>query len=184
MSGQAGTITMEIKAAGCRHLPWESLMSTRLTVPTLAGAIALIGITVAAVPLFGTADAAGPAGTPTIEKSSATSLTLGTAGTKTFTFSMTVTDSSGIKGAKVVTWPKNSNLNPTPEELAHVEDATCTPSSATTSVCTYTFTVDEREDAATIPTGIWHTSVLITANDLEKTFSANAATFTVTAQAD
>jgi hypothetical protein len=158
-------------------------MSTRLSVPTFAGVLVLSAITVAAVPLFGTADAAGPASTPTIEKSSATSLTLGTAGTKTFTFSMTATDSSGIKGAKVVTWPKNSNLNPTPEELAYVEDATCTPSSATTSVCTYTFTVDERE-AATVPTGIWHTAVLITANDHEKTFSANAATFTITAQAD
>lgn len=158
-------------------------MSTRLTVPTFAGIIVLSGITVAAVPLFGTADAAGPASTPTIEKSSATSLTLGTTGTKTFTFSMTATDNSGIKGAKVVTWPKNSNLNPTPEELAHAEDATCTPSSATTSVCTYTFTVDERKDATTVPTGLWHTTVLITANDHEKTFFANAATFTITTQA-
>ena len=155
-------------------------MSARLTVPTLAGVVFLSGLTVAAVPLFGTADAAGQPSTPTIKKSSATSLTLGTTGTKTFTFSMTVTDSSGIKGAKVVTWPKSSNLNPTQEELAYVEDATCTPSSATTSVCTYTYTIDERKDSATVPTGLWYTAVLITANDGEKAFSANAATFTIT----
>lgn len=161
-------------------------MSARLSIPTLAGAIFLCGITVAAVPLFGTADATVPASTPTIENASATPLALGTTGTKTFTFSMTVTDRSGIKGVKVLTWPKSSNLNPTQKELAYVdvENAICTPSSVTTSVCTYTFTVDERKDAAKVPMGIWYTAVLITANDNEKTFSANTATFTITPQAN
>ncbi|WP_326810804.1 DUF5707 domain-containing protein [Streptomyces scopuliridis] len=140
-------------------------MSKRIVIPSLIGALAIGGIAV------GMASAA-PA-KPTVENGSARY----TAGSLTFTAK--VTDNSGVRGLKVLAWPKSSDLKPTAEEMAHVESATCKKSTAETSVCTYTLKVTQKE-AADLPKGTWYVSALATAKDGDKTFVPEAAVFSVT----
>lgn len=158
-------------------------MSKRLVVSALAGAVVVGGGAAVTVALVGTADAAAPAGDPVIGKSSSDPVVLGDAGTDALTFTTSVSDDSGIKGVKVLAWPKSSHLAPKASEMAHVESATCKASSATTSVCTYRAPVGGRKAAADIPTGTWYMAVLVTAEDHGTTFSAKASTFTVTRHA-
>ncbi|MBQ1089115.1 DUF5707 domain-containing protein [Streptomyces sp. B93] len=153
-------------------------MSARLLVSSLAGVAVLGGAAAATFALVGSADAAPSR--PTIEKASATSVVVGTPGTDTFTFTATMADDSGIKGVKVLPWPKSSKLDPTAAEMEHAESATCKATSETTSVCTYTLPMDAQEDAAGMPSGTWNMAVLVTAEDGDTTYSAQATTFTVT----
>ncbi|MEU3254429.1 DUF5707 domain-containing protein [Streptomyces sp. NPDC006997] len=152
-------------------------MSARLLLSSLAGVAVLGGGAVAAFALVGTADAA-PA-RPTVDEAEATSVVLGVPG-EAFTFTTTVTDDSGVRSVRVLPWPENSKLDPTADEMEFAETATCEATSATTSVCTYTAPIDAGRDAATMPTGVWNTAVLVTAEDGDTTFSADATTFDVT----
>ncbi|MFE6285655.1 DUF5707 domain-containing protein [Streptomyces sp. NPDC057877] len=153
-------------------------MSARLLVSSLAGVAVLGGAAAATFALVGSADAAPSR--PTIDKASATSVEVGTTGTGTFTFTATVADDSGIKGVKVLPWPRSSQLDPTAAEMKHTESATCEATSATTSVCTYTLPGGAQEDAASMPSGTWNMAVLVTAKDGDTTYAAQATTFTVT----
>ncbi|WP_274559882.1 DUF5707 domain-containing protein [Streptomyces spiramyceticus] len=77
-------------------------------------------------------------------------IVLGTTATKTFTVSVTATDPSGIADAYVDLWHGASVDDPDglflSNEFLNDEPVTCTASSATTSTCKLTFTVDPQID--------------------------------------
>ncbi|MER8068993.1 DUF5707 domain-containing protein [Streptomyces sp. NPDC094034] len=143
-------------------------MSKRIIVPSLIGAVALGGITIGGIA------SASPAVKPTVENGAARYVapTADAAGSVTFTAK--VTDDSGIRSLKVLAWPKSSDLKPTAEEMTDVESATCKK-----DLCAYTLKVT-REEAASLPEGVWHVSALATANDGDTIFVPEAATFNVT----
>ncbi|MEV8306823.1 DUF5707 domain-containing protein [Streptomyces flavidovirens] len=77
-------------------------------------------------------------------------IVLGTTAAKTFTVSVTATDPSGIQDAYVDLWHGTSVDEPDglfmSNEYMNDKPATCTASSATTSTCKLTFTVDPEYD--------------------------------------
>ncbi|MFJ5221681.1 DUF5707 domain-containing protein [Streptomyces sp. NPDC088400] len=148
-------------------------MSKRVVVSSLVGAVALGGIAIG-----GIASASTPA-KPTVENSSARYVAPTADAKGSVTFTVKVTDDSGVRSLKVLAWPKGSDLKPTAEEMAEVESATCEKSSAETSECTYTLAVS-GEEAAELPQGVWHISALATAKDGDTTFVPEAADFNVT----
>jgi hypothetical protein len=96
-----------------------------------------------------------------------------------FTYTVDVSDDSGIRGLKVVAWPASSKLNPTATDLRSVESATCKSTSDDTSRCTYTLKISKK-DAAAAAKGTWYVSALATAKDGDTTFASKAATFDIT----
>jgi hypothetical protein len=153
-------------------------MSRRLVASSLVVLAVLGGLGAAMFTFVASADEP-PVTKPTIKKAKASSLVLGTSGTKRVTFSTTVTDDSGIKGVKALTWPESSHLDPKAKEMKHVDSAVCKASTATTSVCTYTYAIDVAKDAADSPPGTWYAAVLVTAKDGDTAFSPKASTYTV-----
>lgn len=153
-------------------------MRIRVAAPALVGALAVTGL--AAPAAFA---ATNPA--PVIGKTSASSLVFGPNTTKTFTFSTTVSDNSGIKGVKVLPWPRlmetTLGVQPTAADLrdSSTPTATCKSASATTSVCTFSVTVNSHSDLGdNTNAGYWYTAVLVTAKDGGTAFKSKAAVFT------
>ncbi|MBM9504418.1 DUF5707 domain-containing protein [Actinacidiphila acididurans] len=157
-------------------------MRIRVAAPALVGALAVTGLAAPAA-----SAATNPA--PVIGKTSASSLVFGPNTTKTFTFSTTVSDNSGIKGVKLLPWPRaleSYGLVPTAADVRDPGNpsATCKAASATTSVCTFSVTVNSHSDLGdNSQAGAWYTAVLVTAKDGGTAFKAKAAVFTFKRQA-
>ncbi len=96
---------------------------------------------------------------------------VGTTYAKTFTVKVTATDDSGISGADIYVYGPDSYLIP-------IKDESCTASSATTSTCTATFTVDPRVDFYdNTPAGTWYVDAWVDANDGDFFWSDKAGSF-------
>ncbi|WP_262063145.1 DUF5707 domain-containing protein [Streptomyces sp. STR69] len=149
-------------------------MSKRALVSSLVGVAAVGGVVAGGL----AASAASTPTEPTLTNGSAryAAPTGSTAGS--FTYTVDVTDDSGIRGLKVIAWPASSKLEPTKADLRHVDSATCKKTSGDTSRCTYTFKVTKKEEAEA-PKGTWNVSTLATAKDGGTTFVSKAATFEV-----
>ncbi|MEU6885945.1 DUF5707 domain-containing protein [Streptomyces viridosporus] len=148
-------------------------MSQRALVSSLIGVAVVGGVTAGGI-------ATASTGTePALENGSAryTAPSGDRAGSLTFT--VDATDDSGVKNVKVVAWPARSKLDPTEEEMRHVEDATCRSTSDAASRCTYTLKVT-RAEAAELTPGTWYVSALMTAEDGDTAFAPHAAGFDVT----
>lgn len=145
-------------------------MSKRILFSSLIGAVVLGGVAAGGIAL-----ASAPT-EPTLENGSARYAAPSDDGAGSLTYTVDVNDDSGVRGLKVVVWPKSSKLDPTEAELRSVENAKCKSTSDETSRCTYTLKVTERE-AADLDKGTWYVSALATAKDGDTTFVPRATTF-------
>lgn len=150
-------------------------MTKRTLLFSLAGVAAIGGVVAGG--LAASAASAAPE-KPALENGSAHYTAPSASGAGSFTYTVDVTDDSGIRGLKVVAWPASSKLNPTKADLRYVDSATCKSTSGDTSRCTYTFKVTKKE-AADAAKGTWNVSTLATAKDGGTTFVSKAATFEV-----
>lgn len=148
-------------------------MSKRIVFSSLIGAVALCGAAAGGLAL-----ASAPT-EPTLEHGSARYAAPSGDSAGSFTYTVDVSDDSGIRGLKVVVWPASSKLDPTEAELRSVESAKCRSTSDETARCTYTLKVTKRE-AADLDKGTWYVSALATAKDGDTTFVPRATTFDVT----
>ncbi|GAA2662466.1 DUF5707 domain-containing protein [Streptomyces vastus] len=148
-------------------------MSKRILFSSLIGAVALGGVAAGGLAL-----ASAPA-EPTLENGSARYVAPSDGGAGSFTYTVDVSDDSGIRDLKVLAWPASSKLDPTEAELGSAESAKCQSASDETTRCTYTLKVTKRE-AAELAKGTWYVSALATAEDGDSTFVPRAATFDVT----
>ncbi|MEU8698645.1 DUF5707 domain-containing protein [Streptomyces sp. NPDC048680] len=148
-------------------------MSKRIVFSSLIGAVALCGAAAGGLALASTPTE------PTLEHGSARYAAPSGHSAGSFTYTVDVSDDSGIRGLKVVVWPASSKLDPTEAELRSVESAKCRSTSDETSRCTYTLKVTKRE-AADLDKGTWYVSALATAKDGDTTFVPRATTFDVT----
>ncbi|GAA2506672.1 hypothetical protein GCM10010406_49110 [Streptomyces thermolineatus] len=109
---------------------------------------------------------------PTISKvtvNSGKDIVLGTTNAKTFTVSVTASHASGIYDAYVDLW-HGTNVETDIDGLLMMneEAATCTASSATTSTCKMTITVDPQVDLyANSLAGSWNVTAGVISNDGE-----------------
>ena len=149
-------------------------MSKRALVSSLVGVAAVGGVVAAGL----AASAASTLTEPTLTNGSAHYTAPTASAVGSFTYTVDVTDNSGVRGLKVVAWPASSKLNPTEADLRHVESATCKSTSDDTSRCTYTFKVTKKE-AADAAKGTWYVSALATAKDGDTTFVSKATAFDV-----
>ena len=149
-------------------------MSKRILVSSLVGVVVVGGVTAG-----GLAVASATATELTLENSSARYVAPTDAKAGSFTFTADVSDDSGVKSLKVLTWPKSSKLDPSEAEMRHVESATCKSTSDETSRCTYTVRVT-KEEVAELGEGIWYVSALATAKDGDTKYVPRATTFEVT----
>jgi hypothetical protein len=150
-------------------------MSKRALLFSLAGVAAVGGVVAGGL----AASAASAPEKPALENGSAHYTAPSASGAGSFTYTVDVSDNSGIRGLKVVAWPASSKLNPTEADLRSVESATCKATSDDTSRCTYTLKITKKE-AADAAKGTWYVSALATAKDGDTTFVSKAATFDVT----
>jgi len=150
-------------------------MSKRALLFSLAGVAAVGGVVAGGL----AASAASAPEKPALENGSAHYTAPSASGTGSFTYTVDVSDNSGIRGLKVVAWPASSKLNPTEVDLRSVESATCKATSDDTSRCTYTLKITKKQ-AADAAKGTWYVSALATAKDGDTTFVSKAATFDVT----
>ncbi|MFF3174290.1 DUF5707 domain-containing protein [Streptomyces sp. NPDC057900] len=116
---------------------------------------------------------------PTLEHGSARYTAPSGSSAGSFTYTVDVSDDSGISGLKVLAWPASSHLDPTEAELRRTESAKCVNTSDGTARCVYSMKVT-KQDTADLPKGTWYISALATAKDGGKTFVPRAATFDVT----
>ena len=149
-------------------------MSKRALLFSLAGVAAVGGVVAGGL----AASAASAPEKPALENGSARYTAPSASGAGSFTYTVDVSDDSGIRGLKVVAWPASSKLNPTEADLRSVESATCRSTSDGTSRCTYTFKVTKKE-AADAAKGTWYVSALATAKDGDTTSVSKAATFDI-----
>ncbi|MFI5883438.1 DUF5707 domain-containing protein [Streptomyces sp. NPDC051554] len=150
-------------------------MSKRALLLSLASVAAVGGVVAGG--LAASAASAAPE-KPALENGSAHYTAPSASGAGSFTYTVDVSDNSGIRGLKVVAWPASSKLEPTAADLRDVESATCKTTSDDTSRCTYTFKVAKKE-AADAAKGTWYVSALATAKDGDTTFVSKAATFDI-----
>ncbi|CAM5714763.1 DUF5707 domain-containing protein [Streptomyces aurantiogriseus] len=148
-------------------------MSKRILFTSLIGAVALGGVAAGGLAL-----ASAPT-EPTLENGSARYVAPSEGSAGSFTYTVDVSDDSGIRTLKVLAWPASSKLDPTEVELRSAENAKCRSTSDETTRCTYTLKVTKRE-AAELAKGTWHVSALATAKDGDTTFVPRAAAFDVT----
>lgn len=148
-----------------------SKTSKRVLFSSLIGAVALGGVAAGGLAL-----AASAPTEPTLANGSARYAAPSDGSAGSLTYTVDVSDDSGIRGLKVLAWPASSKLDPTEAELRSVESATCRSTSDETSRCTYTLKVTERE-AADLAKGTWYVSALATAEDGDTTFVPRATTF-------
>lgn len=151
-------------------------MTKRTLLFSLAGVAAVGGVVAGG--LAASAASAAPE-KPTLEHGSAHYTAPSATGAGSFTYTVDVSDDSGVRGLKVIAWPASSKLKPTEADLRFVDSATCEKSSDTTSRCTYTFKVTKKE-AADAAKGTWNVSTLATAKDGDTTFTPKATTFDIT----
>ncbi|MFD4554220.1 DUF5707 domain-containing protein [Streptomyces sp. NPDC058469] len=149
-------------------------MSKRALLLSLAGVAAVGGVVAGGL----AASAASAPEKPTLENGSAHYTAPSASGAGSFTYTVDVSDDSGIRGLKVVAWPASSKLDPTAADLRDVESATCRSTSDDTSRCTYTLKISKKE-AADAAKGTWYVSALATAKDGDTTFVSKAATFDI-----
>ncbi|WP_427921725.1 DUF5707 domain-containing protein [Streptomyces sp. cg40] len=149
-------------------------VSKRALVFSLVGVAAVGGVVAAGL----AASAASTPTEPTLTNGSTRYVAPTASADGSFTYTVDVTDDSGIRGLKVVAWPASSKLNPIAADLRDVDSATCKPASGDTSRCTYTFKVTEKE-AADAAKGTWNVSTLATAKDGGTAFVSEAAAFEV-----
>ena len=148
-------------------------MSKRIVLSSLIGAVALGGVAAGGLAL-----AASPT-EPSLEHGSARYTAPSGDSAGSFSYTVDVSDDSGVRGLKVLVWPASSKLDPTAAELRSAESAKCRSTSDETSRCTYTLKVTKQE-AADLPKGTWYVSALATAEDGGTTFVPRAATFDLT----
>ncbi|MFJ1898755.1 DUF5707 domain-containing protein [Streptomyces sp. NPDC088115] len=148
-------------------------MSKRILFSSLIGAVALGAVASGSFAL------ASPSTEPTLEHSSAHYAAPSGGSAGSFTYTVDVSDDSGVRGLKFLAWPASSKLNPTEAELRSAESAKCRSISDETARCTYTLKVTKR-DAADLPKGTWYVSALATAADGGTAFVARAAAFDLT----
>ncbi|MGX1916236.1 DUF5707 domain-containing protein [Streptomyces phaeochromogenes] len=149
-------------------------MSKRILFSSLIGAVALGGVAAGGLAL------ASASTEPTLEHGSAryTAPTDDSEGSLTYT--VDVSDDSGIRSLKVLAWPASSKLDPTAAEVRSAnENAKCRSTSNETARCTYGEKVTKQEEAD-LAKGTWYVSVLATAEDGGTTFVARAATVDIT----
>ncbi|WNI27778.1 DUF5707 domain-containing protein [Streptomyces sp. ITFR-6] len=91
------------------------------------------------------------------------------------TFTVHVSDDSGVRGVKVLAWPGTLKPAPTAKEMKDVESAKCAAAGDGAARCTYTVKVTEAD---AVPAGAWHVAVLATAKDGDTAFVPRAADFT------
>ncbi|MXM66090.1 hypothetical protein GR925_22200 [Streptomyces sp. HUCO-GS316] len=147
-------------------------MSKRILLSSLIGAAALAGVTAGGLAL-----ASAPT-EPTMENGSARYVAPSDGSAGSFTYTVDVSNDSGIRDLKVLAWPASSKLHPTEAELRSAENAKCQTTSDETTHCTYTLKVTKRE-AAGLAQGTWYVSALAIAADGYTTFVPRAATFDV-----
>ncbi|WP_461005601.1 DUF5707 domain-containing protein [Streptomyces capparidis] len=119
---------------------------------------------------------------PTVSKASASTLVFGTSGTKTWTVKVTAGDDSGVKGVKVLPWPKvletQYDSAPTRSDVSTGGTAMSCTASGTTSTCTYSEPVDVRADLGdNSAAGTWYAAVLVNGKDGGTLYKSKAATF-------
>lgn len=148
-----------------------SKTSKRVLFSSLIGAVAIGGVAAGGLAL-----AASAPTEPTLANGSARYAAPSDGSAGSLTYTVDVSDDSGIRGLKVLAWPASSKLDPTEAELRSVESAKCRSTSDETSRCTYTLKVTER-DAADLAKGTWYVSALATAEDGDTTFVPRATTF-------
>ncbi|MFD9902954.1 calcium-binding protein [Streptomyces sp. NPDC059063] len=99
---------------------------------------------------------------------------LGTTAGKTFKVTVTATDDSGIDTADITLYGPNSHVA-LPQGAVK-----CEASSATTSACTGTFTLDPDTDFYdNTPAGGWYVDAMVTAKDIDSLLVEKAASFKV-----
>lgn len=148
-------------------------MSKRVLFSSLIGAVALGGVASGSLAL------ASPPTEPTLEHGSARYAAPSNGSAGSFTYTVDVSDDSGLRDLKVIAWPASSKLDPTEAELRSAESAKCRSTSDGTAHCTYALKVTKRE-AADLAKGTWYVSALATATDGDTTFVPRAATFQLT----
>ncbi|NED92775.1 hypothetical protein G3I76_73610 [Streptomyces sp. SID11233] len=148
-------------------------MSKRVLFSSLLGTVALGGVASGSLAL------ASPSTEPSLEHGSARYAAPSNGSAGSFTYTVDVSDDSGIRDLKVIAWPASSKLDPTEAELRSAENAKCRSTSDETAHCTYTLKVTKRE-AADLAMGTWYVSALATATDGDTTFVPRAATFELT----
>ncbi|MFI1029554.1 DUF5707 domain-containing protein [Streptomyces sp. NPDC020951] len=147
-------------------------MSKRIVVSSLVGAVVLGGVAAGGLAM------ASATTKLTVENGSARYVAPSAGAAGSLTFTVDVSDDSGVRDLKVVAWPASSKLDPTAAELRDAESAECRSTSDETSRCTYTLKVTQQ-DAADLAAGAWHVSALATAADGDTLFVPRAAAFDV-----
>ncbi|WP_371660947.1 DUF5707 domain-containing protein [Streptomyces sp. NBC_00280] len=147
-------------------------MSKRVLFSSLIGAVVLGGVAAGGLAL-----AAGPT-EPTLDRGTARYTAPSDSSAGSLSYTVDVSDDSGIRNLKVLAWPASSKLDPTEAELRSAESAKCGSTSGETTRCTYTLKVTKQE-AADLAKGTWYVSALATAKDGGTTFVPGAATFDV-----
>ena len=149
-------------------------MSKRALLLSLASVAAVGGVVAGGL----AASAASAPEKPTLSNGSAHYTAPSASGAGSFTYTVDVSDNSGIKGLKVIAWPASGKTVPTKADMRYVESATCKSTSDDTSRCTYKVKVSKKEAAEAVK-GTWNNSTLATAKDGDTTFVSRAATFDV-----
>ncbi|MFJ6809982.1 DUF5707 domain-containing protein [Streptomyces anulatus] len=148
-------------------------MSKRVLLSSLIGALALGGVAAGGLAL-----AATPTD-PTLENGSARYAAPSGSRAGWLTYTVDVSDDSGVSGLKVIAWPASSRLDPTEKELLGAESATCRSTAGGIARCTYTLKVTQR-DAAEPAKDTWYVTALATAEDGGTAFVPRAASFELT----
>ncbi|MFD4875954.1 DUF5707 domain-containing protein [Streptomyces sp. NPDC058420] len=149
-------------------------MSKRALLFSLAGVAAVGGVVAGGL----AASAATAPEKPILANGSAHYTAPSTSRAGSFTYTVAVSDNSGIRGLKVVAWPASSKLDPTATDLRDVGSATCKATSDDTYRCAYTLKITQKE-AAEAAKGTWYVSALATAKDGDTGFDPKTATFEI-----
>nr|WSY52839.1 DUF5707 domain-containing protein [Streptomyces sp. NBC_00886] len=149
-------------------------ISKRALLSSLVGVAAVGGVVAGGL----AASASSAPSEPTLKNGSAHYIAPTASGAGSFTYTVDVTDDSGIRGLKVVVWPAGSTTVPTEADMRYVESAKCKSTSDDTSRCTYALKVTKKE-AADLAKGTWYVSALATAKDGDTTFVSQTARFVV-----
>ncbi|MFC7263627.1 DUF5707 domain-containing protein [Streptomyces lutosisoli] len=165
---------MRIRATAAAATLTGALALTALALPTAQAADAPSLNKPAAASVFGTHAKSALAATTAADEPTVSNVTvnagkdivLGTTTAKTINVSLTATHASGIEDAYIDLW-HGSNLDNVDGYLGPNEDAaTCTATSATTSTCKLTITVDPQLDLyKNALAGSWHVTAAVLATD-------------------
>ena len=149
-------------------------ISRRVGLASLAGVVALAGITLVLVSANGSPSSTEPA----VEDTTAHFVAPSNGIDGAFTFTADTADDSGVRHLKVLPWPEAGGKQPTAAKTTHAPRARCKPVSQEKARCTYALRIDEKE-AKGLKRGKWTISVLLTARDGDTKFVPRAATVTL-----